>query len=34
MQAANEGERIGDVTNRTYSIGLNVDRPHEQAPSW
>lgn len=33
MQAANEGELLGDVTNRTYSIGLNVDLPHEQAPN-
>lgn len=30
MQAANEGERIGDVTDQTYSIGLNVELPHEQ----
>ncbi len=30
MQAANEGELLGDVGNRTYSIGLNVDLPHEQ----
>ncbi|MDT8437203.1 MAG: LOG family protein [Gemmatimonadota bacterium] len=30
MQAANEGEREGDVLNRTYSIGLNVTLPHEQ----
>lgn len=30
MQAANEGERIGDVLDRTYSFGLNVDLPHEQ----
>lgn len=30
MQAANEGERLGDVGDRTYSIGLNVDLPHEQ----
>jgi uncharacterized protein (TIGR00730 family) len=30
MQAANEGEKVGDVQNRTYSIGLNVDLPHEQ----
>lgn len=33
MQAANEGELLGDVSNRTYSIGLNVDLPHEQAPN-
>jgi hypothetical protein len=33
MQAANEGELLGDVANRTYSIGLNVDLPHEQAPN-
>lgn len=33
MQAANEGELLGDVQNRTYSIGLNVDLPHEQAPN-
>lgn len=30
MQAANEGERIGDPGDHTYSIGLNVDLPHEQ----
>jgi len=30
MQAANEGERLGDVSDNTYSIGLNVDLPHEQ----
>lgn len=30
MQAANEGERLGDVGDQTYSIGLNVDLPHEQ----
>ena len=30
MQAANEGEREGDVLDRTYSIGLNVTLPHEQ----
>ena len=30
MQAANEGERIGDPGEHTYSIGLNVDLPHEQ----
>jgi len=30
MQAANEGERLGDVGDNTYSIGLNVDLPHEQ----
>ena len=30
MQAANEGERIGDVADQTYSIGLNVELPHEQ----
>ncbi len=30
MQAANEGELLGDVANRTYSIGLNVELPHEQ----
>jgi uncharacterized protein (TIGR00730 family) len=33
MQAANEGEALGDVQDRTYSIGLNVDLPHEQAPN-
>ena len=33
MQAANEGELLGDVQDRTYSIGLNVDLPHEQAPN-
>ncbi len=33
MQAANEGELLGDVSNRTYSIGLNVELPHEQAPN-
>jgi len=33
MQAANEGELLGDVANRTYSIGLNVELPHEQAPN-
>ncbi len=31
MQAANEGERLGDVSDHTYSIGLNVDLPHEQS---
>jgi uncharacterized protein (TIGR00730 family) len=31
MQAANEGEHEGDVLDRTYSIGLNVELPHEQA---
>jgi uncharacterized protein (TIGR00730 family) len=30
MQAANEGEHEGDVLDRTYSIGLNVELPHEQ----
>jgi len=30
MQAANEGERLGDPGDQTYSIGLNVDLPHEQ----
>lgn len=30
MQAANEGERLGDPGDHTYSIGLNVDLPHEQ----
>ena len=30
MQAANEGEHEGDVLKRTYSIGLNVELPHEQ----
>lgn len=30
MQAANEGELVGDVSDQTYSIGLNVDLPHEQ----
>jgi uncharacterized protein (TIGR00730 family) len=30
MQAANEGEKLGDVGDHTYSIGLNVDLPHEQ----
>ena len=30
MQAANEGEHVGDVLDRTYSIGLNVELPHEQ----
>lgn len=30
MQAANEGEKVGDVGDHTYSIGLNVDLPHEQ----
>jgi len=30
MQAANEGEAIGDVGDHTYSIGLNVELPHEQ----
>jgi uncharacterized protein (TIGR00730 family) len=30
MQAANEGEAIGDVSDQTYSIGLNVELPHEQ----
>jgi len=33
MQAANEGERLGDVSGRTRSIGLNVELPHEQAPN-
>jgi len=33
MQAANEGELLGDVANRTYSIGINVELPHEQAPN-
>ena len=33
MQAANEGELLGDVADRTYSIGLNVELPHEQAPN-
>lgn len=30
MQAANEGERRGDVGDRTRSLGLNVELPHEQ----
>ncbi|MCL7979455.1 MAG: LOG family protein [marine benthic group bacterium] len=30
MQAANEGEHEGDILKRTYSIGLNVELPHEQ----
>jgi len=33
MQAANEGELLGDIGNMTYSIGLNVELPHEQAPN-
>ncbi|MFQ5747794.1 MAG: LOG family protein [Gemmatimonadota bacterium] len=33
MQAANEGERLGDVLGRTRSYGLNVELPHEQAPN-
>ncbi len=31
MQAANEGEHIGDTTNRTRSIGLPIDLPSEEA---
>ena len=30
MQAANEGERLGDVADVTRSYGLNVELPHEQ----
>ena len=30
MQAANEGERLGDVADITRSYGLNVELPHEQ----
>lgn len=30
MQAANEGERIGDIKNRTKSFGLRVDLEFEQ----
>ncbi len=33
MQAANEGERLGDVEGRTRSFGINVELPHEQAPN-
>ncbi len=31
MQAANEGELIGDPEGRTRSFGLNIELPHEQA---
>ena len=30
MQAANEGEQLGDPENRTRSIGLNIELPLEQ----
>ncbi|MFW6193565.1 MAG: LOG family protein [Gemmatimonadota bacterium] len=30
MQAANEGEELGDVEGQTRSFGLNIDVPHEQ----
>lgn len=30
MEAANEGERRGDASDRTRSYGLNVELPHEQ----
>ncbi|MFO0946374.1 MAG: LOG family protein [Planctomycetota bacterium] len=33
MQAANEGEKIGDVENLTRSIGLRVELAFEQAPN-
>ncbi|MFQ5888651.1 MAG: LOG family protein [Gemmatimonadota bacterium] len=33
MQAANEGERLGDTLQRTRSYGLNVELPHEQMPN-
>ena len=31
MAAANEGERLGDVDNRTRSFGLRIELPFEQA---
>ena len=30
MQAANEGEAIGDTGNVTRSFGINIELPHEQ----
>ena len=30
MQAANEGEAIGDTQNVTRSFGINIELPHEQ----
>ena len=33
MQAANEGETLGDRDGRTRSYGLNIDVPHEQQPN-
>lgn len=33
MQAANEGEKLGDVDNITRSIGLRVELAFEQAPN-
>ena len=33
MQAANEGETLGDRDGRTRSYGLNIDVPHEQKPN-
>jgi uncharacterized protein (TIGR00730 family) len=30
MQAANEGESLGDTDGNTRSYGLNIDVPHEQ----
>ena len=31
MQAANEGEQLGDPNNKTRSFGLNITLPHEQS---
>ncbi|UCF21582.1 MAG: LOG family protein [Gemmatimonadota bacterium] len=31
MQAANEGEQVGDPDNRTRSFGLPIELPHEEA---
>lgn len=33
MQAANEGEVLGDEEDRTRSYGLNIDVEHEQEPN-
>lgn len=33
MEAANEGETLGDVDDTTRSYGLNIDVAHEQEPN-
>jgi uncharacterized protein (TIGR00730 family) len=33
MEAANEGEKLGDSTNKTRSFGLSIELPYEEVPS-